>query len=59
MHCTILMSDAPSKTTPKEPSPIFFPTRKWEPTMPLDVADWEEGCPEDEAITCGVVIGRK
>ena len=31
----------PSKTTPNEPSPIFFPTRKWFPTTPLEV-------PEDE-----------
>lgn len=32
---------APSKTTPKEPSPIFLPTRKCAPTMPFDVADCE------------------
>ena len=33
----------PSKTTPNEPSPIFLPTRKCVPTMPLDVADWDDG----------------
>lgn len=48
----------PSKTTPKEPSPIFLPTRKWLPTMPFDEPDWD-GCADDEAITWGVAIGSE
>jgi len=46
----------PSKTTPNDPSPIFFPTRKLLPTMPFEVAEVAWWPPEEEAITCGVVI---
>lgn len=47
----------PSKTTPKEPSPIFFPTRKWVPMMPAEEPPIEEVmCPEDDAITWGVAM---